>query len=187
MDLKTLKKAFAILATRLKAELAEDIPVTIYLIGSAAALLRGDLDRDAKDCDMVSYDPVTIQTEIENAVGDVSSELGLESEWLNNQAYFFADYLPSGWKDRTETVFNDDNLTVRAPSRSDILVTKAMGMLRTGEDKHRADLIAMHPTADEVALTIDVIKNIGYRCNEVFDQLVEELMRLQENLGAEPE
>jgi hypothetical protein len=91
--------------------------VAIYLTGSAAALLRGDLARAAKDCDKVGTKPIAGAGAVEEARDIVALELDLDPEWLNEQAWFFADYLPAGFYDRAEAVGTFGPLTVYSLSR----------------------------------------------------------------------
>jgi hypothetical protein len=181
MDRISLNNAFVKLAAILKKNLPQE-QVNIYLTGSAAALLSGEMEREAKDCDIVSYEPTSIQNEIESACNEVASKLELDNEWLNVEAYIFAEYLPADWKSRTKVIMQHANLKVYSLSRQDLIVAKAFGIQASGDDKHRNDLNSMRPTVSEIDLAIDAIKTKGDKLKEDFQSLVAELEKLRNEL-----
>jgi hypothetical protein len=163
MNRDQLLKAFELLGTRLREELTEEQRVAIWLTGSAAALLHGDLSRDVKDCDMVRLVPHTAEDAVDYGKSLVANDLGLEQEWLNHQAMFFSVYLPPNWQERVEPVCDFGPLTVFSLSRGDMLASKALGVWKTGDDKHRIDFDAMNPNSGEIASAIAVLRESADR------------------------
>lgn len=146
--------------------------VAIYLTGSAAAILHGDLERDAKDCDKVGIRPLSCAGAVEEAASLAADELDLDPEWLNDQAMFFADYLPAGFLDRAEAVGTFGPLTVYSLSRGDLIASKAIGAIKVDDDKHLVDFDAMAVTKDEIDAAIEAIKESSARNNEDFGESI---------------
>ena len=172
MNLGQLQQAFTSLEAHLAERLSDGTKVSIYLTGSAAAVLSGVLKREAADCDMVKVAPHVHSDEIEHATWDVSQELDLDPEWLNDKSFFFSDYLPNGWQARAVAVGEFGPLTLYSLSRGDLIATKAVGASRPDDDKHRVDFVAMNPTPNEIASALAAVRDNAERFGEDFSRSI---------------
>ncbi len=74
--------------------------------------------------------------------------MDLIDEWLNNGPAQLAESLPDGWHSRVQLAFAGEALTLHAPGRADLLMTKLFALCDRGTDL--PDCIALAPTADEL-------------------------------------
>ena len=133
-------------------------------------MLRQELDRRTKDCDLGAIDPSQHEDALNWAAGVVALEIGLESQWLNTQAVFFADYLPQGWKARADRLGTFGPLTVLLLSRGDLIASKAFGILK--DKKHLQDFYALEPTEAEIRSCIQNVEEVAAREREDMSHIV---------------
>jgi hypothetical protein len=183
MNFGQQQEAFTCLGKHAHEELPDGAQVSIYLTGSAAALLSGVLNRDAVDCDIVRILPPAHSDVIEMATWDVAQDLHLEPEWLNDKSFFFSDYLPDGWLDRAVAVGTFGPVTVYAFSRGDLIAAKAIGASKPDDNKHEADFIAMNPTPEEIGAALAAIRGLADRFQEDFGRSI---TFLEDQLPDEP-
>jgi hypothetical protein len=121
-------------------------------------MLLGELDRPTRDLDVVasvgvdgyaSADP--LPGELEQAVADVASALGLESDWLNPGPTSLLQLgLPPGF-DRRAEVRRYGGLELHIADRFDQIHFKLYAAVDQGPtSKHFSDLRSLHASRDEL-------------------------------------
>lgn len=162
-------------------EVAELLPaeesIEIVLIGGAAGMLTGlfEPSRTTTDCDVINYMPQASQQIVLKTAKAVASKHGLPEKWLNSQAMEL-DILPDGWQTRKVEIAAFGPLRVSSLSRMDILATK----FYAGFPRDREDILAMQPTADELAFVLTYINMLRVPSrNANLDQVQRAMLYLQ--------
>jgi hypothetical protein len=131
----------------------------LVVVGGSALLALGLVDRATKDIDVlalrseagfVSAQPLPEPLIV--ARDRVARDFLLPREWLNSGPVGLLDFgLPDGFEDRLVLRTFGPNLTVRFAARVDQIHFKLYAAVdESGPGKHRSDLIALSPTADEL-------------------------------------
>lgn len=120
------------------------------VIGGSALGLMGVIDRPTRDFDILVPE---LSPEIASAARDFAraqraSGIELVDDWLNNGPTQLGDVLPTGWRERVETIFVGQNLVLSTLGRPDLLKTKLFALCDRGTDL--PDCVALAPTAAEL-------------------------------------
>jgi len=94
-------------------------------IGASSLILMDVITRDTKDCDVLYPG---IPEEIKKASVEFSivkkvEKIELPEEWFNNGPESMRDYLPEGWKENLQTIFDGKALTIKTLDRVNLLST----------------------------------------------------------------
>jgi hypothetical protein len=129
------------------------------IIGGAALSILHIISRMTEDVDCI--DP-EISEEIKSASREfinLNPQYGLNPEkFLNNGPISIIKFLPRGWKDRTQIIFQGKAITFTTLGRIDLLKTKLDAMVHRGRDME--DVIAMAPTESEIEECRNWVLNI---------------------------
>jgi len=118
------------------------------VIGGAALVLLGVVQRTTDDCDVL--DPV-IPEVVLVAARAFAREQGIAADWLNSKAHDFVGVpgcLPDGWRGRLRMAYEGKALSLQTLGRLDLLCTKLVALVDRGTDYQ--DCVALAPTADEL-------------------------------------
>jgi len=119
-------------------------------IGASSLILMDVITRDTKDCDVLYP---AIPEEIKQASVEFYrikkiEKIDLAKDWFNNGPESMRDYLPEGWKENLQTIFDGKALTIKTLDRVNLLRTKLLGLCDRGADLF--DCINMKPTEEEI-------------------------------------
>lgn len=171
LDNQLLEKALQSLAIRLQEN--DSGPFEIVICGGSALILSGLITRTTNDVDIVAlaesgvlYSPDPLPAALAKAAAEVSEDLGIAREWLNNgpsrgEGGLFQMGLPDGLVGRLSGRRYSDRLTVHFIDRLDQIHFKLYAAADRG-GYHIGDLQALDPTAGEIetaarwAMTHDV-------------------------------
>jgi hypothetical protein len=154
----------------------------LVAIGGGGLLLLGIIERPTKDLDalaLVEGDDYKfarpLPAALAEAVADTAAVLGLAADWLNaGPADQLIQGLPSGFRDRTETlVFG--GLVVQLASRFDQICFKLYARVDGGrKSKHVSDLLALAATDAELSDASAWVKHqdIGTEFPRLVDDVV---------------
>jgi hypothetical protein len=136
-----------VLLGELGERLGECKSVEIVLVGGAAGMLTGQLQktRVTTDCDVIRYLPEEAQQSVLTAACELAKEKGLPENWLNSQVMTL-DVLPEGWHGRRVEVGAYGSLHVSAIGRLDLLATK----FYAAHPRDVEDITDMAPTKEEL-------------------------------------
>jgi hypothetical protein len=112
-------------------------PTDIYIGGSIALILAGHLSRHTEDIDLVDEVPAALR-EDPAALDRLAQRYGLRL------THFQSHYLPSGWKNRIESIGVFGSLRAFAVSESDVFLSK----LFSSRERDRDDLRMLAPKLD---------------------------------------
>ncbi len=118
------------------------------VIGGAALVLLGIVQRTTDDCDVL--DP-QIPSIISDAAREFAREQGIASDWLNSKAHDFVGVpgcLPEGWRHQLRSAFAGAALHLDTLGRADLLCTKLVALVDRGTDFQ--DCVALGPTEAEL-------------------------------------
>lgn len=118
------------------------------IIGGAALVLLGVLQRTTDDCDVL--DP-QIPNAVLEAARQFARERALSEDWLNSKARDFVGIpgcIPEGWRARLRTAFAGTALHLQTLGRQDLLCLKLAALIDRGTDYK--DCVALAPTAAEL-------------------------------------
>jgi len=125
------------------------------LAGSAAAILGDWLSRATMDVDVIVSEPKP--SEISKQVQEVSEEMGLPADWLNDAATAWRDYLPSDFLGRIERIATFGDLGVFRLARQDLVLLKLIGL----RPQDLEDLREMEPTEEELRFAKGQLERIA--------------------------
>lgn len=122
----------------------------VTIIGGAALLAMGIIDRATQDVDCLDPD---IPTDVQQAAVDFAEEYSgpgapLRHDWLNNGPSSLRDDLPAAWRDGVVVLYQSGGITVRTLGRQDLLMTKLFAFCDRQQDEE--DCVALAPTAQEL-------------------------------------
>ncbi|MGH2751385.1 MAG: DUF6036 family nucleotidyltransferase [Actinomycetota bacterium] len=167
---------------------ALDAHLEIVVIGGAALLALGLVDRTTSDVDVLALDSAEglkparpLPSELVEARNRVARDFELEPDWLNPGPVDLLRFgLPDAFMERVETRSFGAALTVHFAGRFDQIHFKLYALVDQGAGRHEDDLRALKPTRDELlagarwAVTHDPSE--GFR---------RELLGVLEHLGVE--
>lgn len=128
----------------------QGLTLEAIVIGGAALSLLGVVSRQTHDCDV-------LHPELPQTIVDAAREFAgfrrrnddlLADDWLNNGPSSLTDVLPSGWMERSQTVFSGTAIILHCLGRIDLLMSKLFALCDRGIDLQ--DCIALAPTAGEL-------------------------------------
>jgi len=130
----------------------------LAVIGGAALIWLGLLDRATKDVDVVGLvsgseviSSKPLPDELARAVTQVAADLGLPGDWLNPGPTDLLDFgLPEGFLDRARRVEIGPALVVYVCDRFDQIHFKLYAMVDHAGGRHAEDLRALQPTQEEL-------------------------------------
>lgn len=127
------------------------------IIGGAALNILDITGRTTKDVDCLDPEiPVEIK-EASHLFTKQRDDLELDPNWLNNGPITLKKDLPSGWRTRTQLLYQGKSLYLEALGRSDFLKSKLFAYCdRTYPDLE--DLKNMKPTEEELLESIEWVK-----------------------------
>jgi len=152
---------------------AEAESVTLLVCGGASLIVQRLVPRTTHDVDVLACmtagftDPPaagTRQTELPAAVQEmalaVAADLGLDDDWLNlGPSSIVTLGLPDGLMNRTVRRDYGAGLTVLYVGRVDQIHLKLYAAL-SREERHVQDLVALHPTSDELMAAKEWIETV---------------------------
>ena len=160
IDTKMLDQALSLVAKRL--ELDGAAPIRLVVCGGASLIATNLVLRTTRDVDIVALadadgkllNPAPLPPDLEEVSKQVSSDLGLKENWLNNgpssgEGGLFQMGLPEGFVDRLQERAYGEKLTVYFIDRLDQIHFKLYASIDRG-GYHIDDLKALNPTDDEI-------------------------------------
>jgi hypothetical protein len=129
------------------------------VIGGAALIMMGIIDRATKDVDC-------LEPALPNNIKDAAREFGarykgpgapLHDEWLNNGPESLIRDLPKGWEKRRISLFKGRRLKLLTLGRIDLLRAKIFAFCDRQQDYQ--DCLAMKPTARELRTVYPWLKD----------------------------
>lgn len=137
---------------------ADGTSVQLVIVGGAALLALGLVDRVTRDVDVValregdelrSAEP--FPAALARARDRVARDFSLPDDWLNAGPTDLLRFgLPQGFEDRLSKRSFGPALTVHFASRLDQIHFKLYAMVDQGPGRHEADLRALEPSAGEL-------------------------------------
>lgn len=127
---------------------ARSLRFDAVVIGGAALVLLGVVQRTTDDCDVL--DP-QIPAPVLAAANAFAAERGIARDWLNSKSHDFVSVpgcLPEGWRGRLRPAFQGKALSFQTLGRLDLLCTKLVALVDRGTDYQ--DCVALAPTAEEL-------------------------------------
>ena len=120
------------------------------MIGGAALILMGVIDRATQDVDCLEPDlPEPVR---QAAEAFASSYRGagspLRKDWLNEGPKALRNDLPAGWQDRVVLLLERPGLSLHTLGRLELLATKLFAYCDRQQDE--GDCLALKPTFDEL-------------------------------------
>lgn len=130
----------------------------LVIIGGAALIWLGLLDRATKDVDVVGLvsgseviSSKPFPDELARAATQVAAALNLPDDWLNSGPTELLDFgLPEGFLDRAHRVEIGQALIVYFGDRFDQIHFKLYAMVDHGGGRHAEDLRALDPAPEEL-------------------------------------
>lgn len=121
------------------------------VIGGAALVLLGVIDRQTKDCDVLHP---RLPEDVAEAAREFAASLraageALDDGWLNNGPASLVPLLPPGWQDRLQVAFEGEALLLRTLGRAELLRSKLFALCDRGIDL--GDCLALAPSPTELA------------------------------------
>lgn len=159
-DRERLLEALKLLSERLR--LNKSGQYALLVCGGSALIALNYKDRVTKDVDIVALilgdlllsDPDPLPEELTKAAKEVSADMALPSDWLNNgpsrgEGGLFRMGLPEGIEKRAKKQSFGENLTVFWIDRIDQIYFKLYASIDRG-GYHVDDLLELNPSADEI-------------------------------------
>ncbi len=116
------------------------------IVGGAALTLLKLISRATNDVDILY--PKQLPSSIRNAAEAFAKENHLPLEWLNCGPAESATYLPKGWDQRLENVFQGKCLRLVTLGRIELLMTKCWAYC--DRERDLPDIVALKPTSSEL-------------------------------------
>jgi hypothetical protein len=181
---ETLEQALKLLAEKLEFDRAE--PASLVVCGGASLIALGLVSRTTKDVDVLALmseqgqllpsDP--LPESVSRAVSEIASQLDLYPKWLNGGPTDLLKWgLPEGFRDRLTRRDYGTCLTIWHVSRLDQIHFKVFAATDAGPGRHVNDLLALHPSREEVlaaaqwALTQDASEGFVMVLKEMLGEL----------------
>ena len=171
--IENLERALKLLAARL--DLAQTEPIRLVICGGSALIAQGLIQRATKDVEVVALmdssrrlmSPAPLPEFLLKAAKEVSRDLGLADNWLNNgpssdEGGLFQLGLPEGIADRLDERVYGPRLTIFFIGRFDQIHFKLYAAADSGDGTHLDDLLSLKPEPAELeaaarwAMTHDV-------------------------------
>jgi hypothetical protein len=121
------------------------IECELVLVGGAAAIRCGYLQRATNDIDVIEASPAL--STLVDLLRQVADELGLSETWMNDGARAFRDVLPADFRERLIEVGRFGTLHTFAVSRVDFILLKLFAFRAVDFE----DLRELRPTREELA------------------------------------
>ena len=120
------------------------------VIGGSALAVMGVISRETQDCDVLDPKIPDNIKKLSEEFADKKRKAGevLRDDWLNNGPASLTRDLPSGWRNRTQSIYTGEALTLHTLGRGDFLKSKLFAYCDRGTDLD--DCIAMNPTKTEL-------------------------------------
>lgn len=118
------------------------------VIGGAALVLLGVVQRTTDDCDVLAPQ---IPAPVLEAARAFAREQGIAADWLNSKAHDFVQVpgcLPEGWRERLRIAHQGVALRLQTLGYLDLLCTKLVALVDRGTDYQ--DCVALAPTAEDL-------------------------------------
>ena len=162
LSAQELKKALTLLNDILATQKSPEY--WIVVCGGAALALSNLVNRTTEDVDILALmesdggfliSPAPLPTMLLDAAKLVAEELNLPPHWLNNgpsqnEGGLFQMGLPSGTRERLDTMAFGKHLKVSIVSRRDQVFFKLYAAIDQPNSYHTSDLKLLKPTADEI-------------------------------------
>ncbi len=130
-----------------------NMSMQILMGGASAMRIAGIISRDSKDIDSF----IAICSSIKERIKEISEELGLDYDWLNDQAS--AIPLPDGAEGRCQELETPlTNIKISILSRKDMIILKINAAVTRGEQRDIDDLLIAKPTKTEFDAAVSYIK-----------------------------
>ena len=129
-------------AFRALGERCEDLECVI--VGSAAAILSGWVNRGTLDVDVVYSNPKL--SAYSREISETAEELGLPEKWMNDTAAAWRDVLPPDFRDRLQQIGRFGGFLISSVSRQDLILLKFHSL----RPEDVADLQELSPTEEEI-------------------------------------
>ena len=128
------------------------VPTIIILAGSAASVLRGDITRAARDCDVADVKPNSQEEALLGAGSAAGMALGLEPGWLNTECMAWHQDFPIGWQQRAIPYRSFGNLDVQVISKADCASLRVLRLAYTCDQRDLQDISEMALSSGEMEL-----------------------------------
>jgi hypothetical protein len=157
LDTHRLDEALSLLNERLRLLTAE--PQELVVCGGSSLIARGYVSRVTRDVDVVArrvrgtglVSARPLPPALLAAAERVAADLGLPTRWLNDgPADLFEMGLPAGFADRLQSRSYGTHLNIWFIDRIDQIYFKLYAAADQGPGQHVDDLMALHPTGDEL-------------------------------------
>jgi predicted nucleotidyltransferase component of viral defense system len=146
-----LEQALTLLNTKLA---NKNIVFDITVLGSMALYLTGFNIQRKTDLDICNEN---IKEEIKLFIIEVSQELGLAKDWINNRASSIKP-LPSEFEYRLIHINKYSHINIKVFSKEDLIKLKVNALYSRDETKDLEDLKSLQPTANQLDDAISYIK-----------------------------
>ena len=163
---------------------AEGLCFDVTIIGGAALLAMGIIDRATQDVDCLDPDIPKVIHDASIAFAKSYQGVGspLREDWLNNGPRDLRNDLPAGWRHRTVSLHKANGIHVRTLGRPDLLKTKLFAYCDCQQDEQ--DCLALAPTHDELRESLEWLQERDG--NPLWpDHVLTSLQALAERLGYE--
>jgi len=114
------------------------------VVGSAAAILSGWLNRGTFDVDVVYSEPKL--SVVGQEISEIAEDYGLPERWLNDAASAWRDVLPSDFQDHLQPIGQFGNFLISSVSRRDLILLKFHSL----RPEDIEDLQDLAPTEEEI-------------------------------------
>jgi hypothetical protein len=153
MDLPyRLEESLTLLNTKLQ---NKGLVFDITVLGSMALHFTGVQISRRTDIDIYNKN---IDEQIELLINEVSSELSLAPDWINNRASSI-EPLPLDYELRIKTINKFSNINLNIISLDDLIKLKVNAIYSRDEIKDIVDLKSLHPNKEQLNQSIEYIKS----------------------------
>lgn len=191
IDSRQLEEALTLLNERLQLDGAER--QSLVVCGGSSLIALGLVHRATRDVDVVARREAGVLVSsrplpavLKEAAARVAAELRLPPTWLNDgPADLFEMGLPEGFESRLERRPFGTHLELWFTGRFDQIHFKLYAAADRGPGRHVDDLLALHPTSDELlaaarwAFTHDVSEPFRETVRDMLRQLGHETVATQ--------
>jgi len=125
------------------------------IVGSAAAILSGWLNRGTLDIDVVHSHPKL--SHFVRVISEIAEELGLPDKWMNDAASAWRDVLPPDFRDHLQPIGQFGGFVVSSVSRRDLILLKFHSL----RPEDIEDLQALSPTPEEIEYVRSQLERIA--------------------------
>lgn len=154
LDSEELRSVLADLGGRLTR------PVEIVIVGGAAGILTGELQRRlTSDCDVPVHIPQEAWGELRRHALAIARERGLSEDWLNAETRMLLIRMPLDWRCRARHVGEFGHLKVTAIGRLDLIAMKFIA----GRAEDREDLRSLGVSTEEASFVRQYLSGLAQR------------------------